>query len=192
LQTRRAELHEMGLIQQTVHRLAQEETPEPEAMRLPSQELITFKDVVLDFTKEESYLLDCSYKDLCMEVMLENVQNLLSVGLAVPRENFITSLQKGESPWLPEKKGQWSFYKEAETNFEVKEIFDSLILTIMNVNNVESLLDVALKFDNTREFTLDLKVINVHNVEGLSQIRTLSEYQNLKLSGNLPIGKWLS
>uniref|UniRef100_A0A5F8GFJ1 KRAB domain-containing protein n=1 Tax=Monodelphis domestica TaxID=13616 RepID=A0A5F8GFJ1_MONDO len=72
---------------------------------LPSEELITFKDVVVDFTKEEWCLLDSSQKELCKEVMLENVQNLLSVGHTLPRENFITCLQQGESPWLPENEG---------------------------------------------------------------------------------------
>ncbi|XP_056674434.1 zinc finger protein 383-like [Monodelphis domestica] len=98
--------------------------------RLPSKELITFKDVVVDFTKEEWCLLDCSQKELCKEVMLENVQNLLSVGLTLPREYFITCLQQGESPWLPEKKCQWSFCLEEETNFEEKEISYNLTLFV--------------------------------------------------------------
>uniref|UniRef100_A0A5F8GMW5 KRAB domain-containing protein n=1 Tax=Monodelphis domestica TaxID=13616 RepID=A0A5F8GMW5_MONDO len=73
--------------------------------RLSFQGSITFKDVVVNFTKEELCLQDCSQKKLCKEVMLENVQNLLSVGLIVPRRNLITCLQQGESPWLPENEG---------------------------------------------------------------------------------------
>ncbi len=56
---------------------------------------MTFKDVVVDFTQEEWCLLDHSQKELYLEVMLENVQNLLSVGLPVPRENFISCFQQG-------------------------------------------------------------------------------------------------
>ncbi|XP_044522575.1 uncharacterized protein LOC123239365 [Gracilinanus agilis] len=40
---------------------------------------ITLKDVALHFTQEEWGLLDHSQKELYLEVMLENVQNLLSV-----------------------------------------------------------------------------------------------------------------
>ncbi|XP_044523031.1 zinc finger protein 69-like isoform X4 [Gracilinanus agilis] len=66
-------------------RVAPAESPQPEGMapgtpRPPSQGSITFKDVAMDFTQEEWCLLDHSQKELYLEVMLENVQNLLFVG----------------------------------------------------------------------------------------------------------------
>ncbi|XP_016281129.1 zinc finger protein 527-like isoform X4 [Monodelphis domestica] len=75
----------------------------PGTTRPPSQGSITFKDVTMDFTQEEWMLLDHSQKGLYLEVMLENVQNLHSVGLLVPRENFISCFQQGEAPWLLEQ-----------------------------------------------------------------------------------------
>ncbi|XP_051845944.1 zinc finger protein 701-like [Antechinus flavipes] len=45
-----------------------------------SQELVTIKDIMVDFSEEEWGLLDPSQKELYKEVMLENVQNLLFLG----------------------------------------------------------------------------------------------------------------
>ncbi|XP_056681631.1 zinc finger protein 679-like isoform X14 [Monodelphis domestica] len=75
----------------------------PRTPRSPSQGSITLKDVTVDFTQEEWVLLDHSQQGLYLEVMLENVQNLHSVGLLVPREKFISCFQQRETPCLLEQ-----------------------------------------------------------------------------------------
>ncbi|XP_056676224.1 uncharacterized protein LOC100617463 isoform X3 [Monodelphis domestica] len=78
--------------------------------RLPVQEVVTFQDVAVDFTREEWRLLSPPQKELYKEVMLENARNLLFVGLLAPPEKVISYLEQRDVPWILEQEGLKIWY----------------------------------------------------------------------------------
>ncbi|XP_074164154.1 zinc finger protein 846-like isoform X4 [Sminthopsis crassicaudata] len=67
--------------------------------RSPScQEVVTFRDIIVDFTEEEWGLLDSSQKELYKEVTLESVQNLLFLVDSEASRELPWNLQRYEQP----------------------------------------------------------------------------------------------
>lgn len=61
---------------------------------------MTFEDVVVYFAKEEWNLLDAFQRNLYRDVMLENYQNLATVGrAAIPCSSFIREQKYCSTIW---------------------------------------------------------------------------------------------
>ncbi|XP_056668742.1 zinc finger protein 527-like isoform X2 [Monodelphis domestica] len=88
--------------------------------RLPGQEVVTFKDVAVDFTWEEWCLLSPPQKLLYKEVMLENTRTLLSVGLPAPPEDMISYLEQREAPWMLDQEDLRRCYPEGKLTPKLK------------------------------------------------------------------------
>nr|XP_020833672.1 zinc finger protein 74-like isoform X2 [Phascolarctos cinereus]XP_020833673.1 zinc finger protein 74-like isoform X2 [Phascolarctos cinereus] len=105
------------------------------------KETVTFKNVAVDFTQEEWGLLDLPQKELYKGVMLENAWNLLSLGLAVPREDVISYFEQREAPWMLEQEDLRSRCPEEEIRLEVKEITAELSLSVEETQKQRSMDD---------------------------------------------------
>ncbi|XP_044519393.1 zinc finger protein 2-like [Gracilinanus agilis] len=92
-----------------------------------SQELVTFKDVIVNFTQEEWRQLNHVQRDLYREVMLENDRNLISLGLLISTPDMIFQLEQRKEPWTfdlkrtEEKEISRSTYQDSDSKLVVQE-----------------------------------------------------------------------
>lgn len=122
-----------------------------------------FKDMVIYFSQKEWECLHSAQKNLYQDVMLENYNNLISLGFTNFKPGVISLLEQGKEPWMVKGKEteewcpDWESRREAKT-LSLKE--DSYEIQSLQLEIIKRLVSSNLecpRVRNTREIRCHLE-----------------------------------
>ncbi|XP_022414622.1 zinc finger protein 510 isoform X1 [Delphinapterus leucas] len=104
-----------------------------------SQASVSFKDVTVELTQEEWQQMGPIQKTLYRDVMLENYNNLVSVGNCIFKPEVIFKLEQGEEPWFLEEEFSNQSHKEDYRDENLikrnKNIKEKHLQQVTSINN---------------------------------------------------------